>query len=1045
VLKAQFGSGEPQPRQVIQATQAGLVRSPRNPYFHYYLGEAYSKIGENDLALTEWSKALGDADSWAAPLAREAELLTSLLNAQEAVQVAKAAQRRAPDDPQVLLTLARAQVQTIDRAHTQTADELLQLLGQIETIKADIGETLPLRVRALAQSGRRDAAAETLRAALNQAKPIAPRVLLSLAVISRQLKLGLEQDCLNLAEKQGGLTSELAYVRACDDLDEGKPQDGLKRIDAARQKHPADTGWRLAWARYLDLIQDPRAKQEWVALGDQEANNLDVQWSALGARAAQQDHDFLGRTIDRLRAQVGEEGLTWRIARAQWLLNGNPGQKETAEAMLILNEVTRSAPNMLAPRLLLAACMQRAGNLTGAIDQLATAYGLDPSSNTTALQLVGLLQQQGDFGRASQYLGKVLEPAASATPWERRTAAMLLARQGNSDQALKMLQDVDQKMGGADATDTMLASLYVSRGEPEKAEKIYRKLLETPNAQVIQIVSDFYASQGRTADAEATLALLDKLPQLKPGAKDFILGEHYRVAGDERQALDHLKAAATADPKNAQFWRQWVTAEVRFEHASEALAVAKQASAALGESAAFHRLLDAAAPVAAVGDEPVARQLILQLLDGEADDGSAAALQLLADAKAQNRDLTSVLPQLRPLANKHPQVLPLQNVTARLDLAAAEYDDAATVATRAMQAFPNAVEPAELAQAALAATGRWSEALSVAEQWRQRSMARPLEADLAIATAALAQRDPTRALRQVQPYLARAQAGDRSRAPALALAAQAQVLSGKMTEAAALLRPLLDKSPAWRGTWMEMACAQVPDKAAAAQWLDQVAPLIPADGAGERVQLARSWFRLSQRTKEPADVEKYKSLLAQSAAELESASSPPAPAVLTLALLQEESGDQDAAEKSYRRALKIDANLPVAQNNLAMILLRRGGDLKEAADLASKAASSREPNAASFWETLASIHAKMSDRDKAAVEYRTAIKLAPDRVAWRISLAEVLADAGRASEARAALQNVQSDDPRLTDAARQRLTTLLARLASASDLGSRPARVTDAK
>ena len=58
---------------------------------------------------------------------------------------------------------------------------------------------------------------------------------------------------------------------------------------------------------------------------------------------------------------------------------------------------------------------------------------------------------------------------------------------------------------------------------------------------------------------------------------------------------------------------------------------------------------------------------------------------------------------------------------------------------------------------------------------------------------------------------------------------------------------------------------------------------------------------------------------------------------MMLASLDSDAGDFASAEGLYRRALKIDANLPDALNNLAYILLQRQGDLNEAKDLVTRA------------------------------------------------------------------------------------------------------------
>ena len=58
--------------------------------------------------------------------------------------------------------------------------------------------------------------------------------------------------------------------------------------------------------------------------------------------------------------------------------------------------------------------------------------------------------------------------------------------------------------------------------------------------------------------------------------------------------------------------------------------------------------------------------------------------------------------------------------------------------------------------------------------------------------------------------------------------------------------------------------------------------------------------------------------------------------VLVAALSADRNGRRDEAESLYRRALKMDATLALAQNNLAMILVKSGGSLDEFAPSSSE-------------------------------------------------------------------------------------------------------------
>ena len=85
--------------------------------------------------------------------------------------------------------------------------------------------------------------------------------------------------------------------------------------------------------------------------------------------------------------------------------------------------------------------------------------------------------------------------------------------------------------------------------------------------------------------------------------------------------------------------------------------------------------------------------------------------------------------------------------------------------------------------------------------------------------------------------------------------------------------------------------------------------------------------------------------------------SPPVEALVAWGVIQQTEGDIEEAEAAYRRALQLRDDLVVAQNNLVMILARRGQNLSEAIKVA-EAAIRTSPRNANFHDTLAFVQAK---------------------------------------------------------------------------------------
>lgn len=130
---------------------------------------------------------------------------------------------------------------------------------------------------------------------------------------------------------------------------------------------------------------------------------------------------------------------------------------------------------------------------------------------------------------------------------------------------------------------------------------------------------------------------------------------------------------------------------------------------------------------------------------------------------------------------------------------------------------------------------------------------------------------------------------------------------------------------------------------------------------------------------------------------------------MLMASCDEALGNLDAAEQEYREALKLRPNQPAAQNNLAYVLLLKGGasQLEEAHRL-STAAISAAPSTASFHDTLARIEAKRGKLDAAATGFRKALSLEPRSLEAMIGLADVLSQNGRRDDARAQLVQIDS-------------------------------------
>src|SRR5690606_7862270 len=107
---------------------------------------------------------------------------------------------------------------------------------------------------------------------------------------------------------------------------------------------------------------------------------------------------------------------------------------------------------------------------------------------------------------------------------------------------------------------------------------------------------------------------------------------------------------------------------------------------------------------------------------------------------------------------------------------------------------------------------------------------------------------------------------------------------------------------------------------------------------------------------------------------------------MLLASVNEIQGNYSDAEQGYRRALKLDPKNPIAQNNLAYLLLLQNREIEEGLELAKQAVASPQATA-SFYDTLARLYVKVNEKDQAAKTFQEALAMDPNCIDAMIGLA----------------------------------------------------------
>jgi tetratricopeptide (TPR) repeat protein len=972
---------KPDTRESIAKYENALSRDRNNAVIRFWIGEAYLKLGETELALRNFKESAHVMQSWVKPQLVIARASLMLGRTGDAIEAANVALRGAPGQDVVARTWALAYFRDyVDSPDPAKIPPLLSLVKQIQQRRPFEVETLPIHITLLSRSGERDTAIAVFRDALKQDK-IDPELLSRLLAVTREEKLGMESDVLSRMQGELGNSPRVAFERAVGLAREGRPSEGMDLLN----KSAADTSqWRLVLCEYRDVINDPSAKSAWVALGDASPEDVTVQTAILkSSSSALSDRDFYLRTIERVRKLTGDSGVLWRLHRAKWLLASENHSKDSAEAVPLLTELVRLNQGSAEYRVLLAQGLLNLGSnketIANAIAHLKVAVDLEPRSTSTILTLAKLLQGQGARDELRDYLQRAVKSGPRNVA-QRQELSVMLARTGMIDAAYQLLAPVESDLSSQG--QLLLAELSRRRGLRADAERLFKSLLANPapDAESLAAAADFYASTARMTEAKSTLDRLND-SRFSTQLRSQILARFYETHGTLEEARAQYLAAARDSKESADAWRELINFDLRKDQYDSAIQDSDAAIAALpGDASLADLKAQATALKATTGTEGDLTPLIEVLAKDQNRAPQVELLRAIQEIRSARPTIDAAISRLKPVADKYPDQFAAQALLTRMLLSANRITDAAAVAERTMEVLPNDPQAAQLTVGVYQKAGKWREMKRSAEKWRERTLERPQAADLAIAEAQLNLGDPAAALQGVLPYLDLAKYDPKNGAVVLRLAGHAMILQDRIPEARALLEPLLD-TPSARFIFVDLASTSVSPIEQAKEWLSAVAARVPKDNTQEQFQLAQGYYQLSRRLNDLGCASAAKDLLVAIADKPDA----PLPSLLLLAMIESQTNPA-IAEKLYRRVLAAQPEFADAQNNLAYLLLTHQGDLQEARVLSSKAVTAR-PDDASFLDTLARIQFRLGDHSTAIKTFEQASKLDPKNVDLLIGLA----------------------------------------------------------
>lgn len=563
-----IASGDPD-KALDQLRAARFQVDPKNDQFvaqiFQALARAHTMKGEINDALEMYREASRARPRWSTPYLRRSALLHQTGRLDDAVVELDSGLIDLPDDADLLIAKARLlmiQQQTLapDRRDWADVQKLLDAARKVAPrsvglIRSDADLKL--------LQGDPNAAAALLAEAVRHDPRSAELWVTWAGVLTRmnqaaQALIVLEQGS---APAAAGDRAALRVARARILAATGRGQQArdllIRNLEALSQDDQAliyaELGNQLRARGQLDEALD--AYQNWAKLQPSDPKPLVAQIelaNLLGDREAAQQR------IEALKALGGTGQVYADVARVQELLRENAdGTPEAAlqEADTLITRLEGNANSERAAALLRGLYHEHRDHPDEAIDAYERALTLGGGGAANRLAVLYTRTGRLDALEALRARMATIDLAAETAGITTgnadfdRVSTVALLREGRTAEAEALARQV--AAGDPDSLDARLweARVLNSAGKPEEAEATLRELAETSTAPGPWLALLFFqVSRGETDDARATIDQIKEKVQTE--TPELLLGQCYRVLGDNEAAEQALRAAHTQSPDN---------------------------------------------------------------------------------------------------------------------------------------------------------------------------------------------------------------------------------------------------------------------------------------------------------------------------------------------------------------------------------------------------------------------------------------------------------------------------------------------------------------
>ncbi len=538
---------------------AGLVKSTL-----VLLGQCYERLGDLDQRHAAYRRAVAidpdpDPDPlWVPARLGLAETLAALGKIEEAIEEYRVVK---PREPGAAFFVARLRLlREVGRpAEERRWTEVEQALDDAARALPGSTEVTILRAEALAAQDRLDAARDLVRKVCDeQPKRVEPW--LALAVLAE--RRGKPDEALSLldeAERQAGDRVEFRLARAARWAALGGAQAAelLAKLEHDPDRFPVEDRarlWRgLAEANVRAGALKP-AERLWRRLASEQPKDLGAQLSLFDVALRAGDRDAAERNVAAIRDVEGEDGASWRCAKAVLLIQRakkSPGDRTPlAEARSLLLQAAEKRPTWSRIILAQAQVDELDGNPEGALkNYLRAIVELGERDPAAVRRAVELLYARQRYDQAALVLRKLRERGPISADLQRLAADVSLRTQDYGG-ALEMAR----KAVSAESKDyrdlIWLAQILSAAGgdQADQAEPLLRRAVslkgEVPDTWVALIL--YLAGSGRKEKAEEALREAER--KLPPEGAALALAHCHEAVGHADRARDLYQAALAAKP-----------------------------------------------------------------------------------------------------------------------------------------------------------------------------------------------------------------------------------------------------------------------------------------------------------------------------------------------------------------------------------------------------------------------------------------------------------------------------------------------------------------